>query len=190
MVKHSRKRVPEKANMSLFYRKPGETQDKWYCHLCGGGRGSMYKNLHKHEQTETHMEAARRRDKRAHAHLPVDEAPALIPEKMDWTAEHEQPPAEEPPIEPESDNHELGLDLAFIDQDSIYSEETERTGGEYDDASNSTCSSDDMGWNTRQPSNPDQPRPAPHANGQSSGAWGRKRSEEWWPFKAVERSAR
>ncbi|OAV88545.1 hypothetical protein PTTG_28999 [Puccinia triticina 1-1 BBBD Race 1] len=161
MVKHSRKKVPEKANMSkpcrAYSTKSLVTHEtKGTVTSAEAAVVQCTKNLYKHEWTEAHIAAAKRRDDRERLNPLVDDAPVLMPETMDWKADPNQLPAKDPPIAPELDIHELGLDLAFIEQDSFYSEETDHT------------------------------RASPQANGQSRGAWGRKRIDKWWPFKSVE----
>ncbi|KAA1076654.1 hypothetical protein PGT21_014591 [Puccinia graminis f. sp. tritici] len=163
-----------------YYQLPGDQRDKWYCHLCGGGgRGSKFANLGKHEKTPSHQAAILSREEKKRG-VPVPHAPSA---DTVWTAANDR--LEEPEVECSISDHSLAADLAFIDEDSIFSSSTE--GPLSNHSSYSYSSGEEVGWDGLlsgdHPHEMNLPQQLSVVQPQTRQE---RRNFEWWPFKSKE----
>ncbi|KAA1121791.1 hypothetical protein PGTUg99_030140 [Puccinia graminis f. sp. tritici] len=209
MVRHSRNRVDQKVdeskiivtnhlhppqlNSHLFvygfiagkwYQLPGDKRDKWFCRICGGGgRGSMAKNLHLHENLPFHIAELRRREDVAQAERAAAEDLARGPPDLQWAPAHNESPPFCPPSD--VDSQELQRDLEFIDQDKCFSDREASVGVV---SSDSSASSNTGGWDGLMPD--DYPAVdvlvTPFEHDQGHTRHQKAKNLDWWPFRAKE----
>ncbi|OAV95884.1 hypothetical protein PTTG_26547 [Puccinia triticina 1-1 BBBD Race 1] len=190
MVRHSRPKAEQKIDRNIFYQRPGEKGDKWYCHLCGGGgRGSKAANLRKHEKTPAHLAAIENcRENTLQQEMAIP--PTQPDEEMVWTAARDQSPS--PDYEESGTSHDNNLqrDLAFVDENSAFGDSLSDTDSHYSMDSSGSNSSEELGWDglfdADHPEVPGKPLPGADANDQGQGNAGTprlRRNWDWWPFK-------
>ncbi|EFP89843.2 uncharacterized protein PGTG_15799 [Puccinia graminis f. sp. tritici CRL 75-36-700-3] len=184
MVQHSRERVSQKFDRSLWYQLPGEKRDKWFCRLCGGGgRGSMAANRPIHESKPGHKAELLRQKELAQANKAAADLLARGPPEMQWTSAHDEPPA--PPSPSVVSTNELHADLQFIDQDECFNDpEIPQSRA----SSESRGSSESGGWDGLIPEDfPPMGDPtAPEAETARQACPRRVPNQDWWPFRAKE----